>query len=66
MKQNDLVEGIHYYINENGFIVLTRQYHLEKGFCCGMGCVHCPYNYENVPELRRAALLSTQTKKEKS
>lgn len=58
MNQNDLVvqngqflEGIHYYINEDGFIVLTKQYHLEKGFCCGMGCLHCPYNYEKVSEL---------------
>jgi hypothetical protein len=58
MKQAELIEGVHFYINEDGFIVLTEKYHLEKGFCCGMGCQHCPYNYENVPEPRRSFLLS--------
>ena len=60
MKQNDLIEGLHYYINQDGYIVLTEKYHLEKGFCCGMGCLHCPFNYQNVPEPRRASLLSTR------
>ena len=54
----ELTEGIHYYINEDGFIVLTEQYHLERGYCCGNGCKHCPYNYENVEEPRRSELLS--------
>ena len=60
MKQNDLIEGIHFYINQDGYIVLTEKYHLEKGFCCGMGCLHCPYNFENVPEPRRSLLLSAK------
>jgi hypothetical protein len=50
MRQKKLIEGIHFYFNEKGLMVLTKQYHLEKGFCCGMGCLHCPYNYQNVPE----------------
>jgi len=53
----ELTEGLHYYINEEGFIVLTEQYHLERGYCCGNGCKHCPYNYENVGEPRRSELL---------
>ena len=57
MKHTDLVEGIDYYINKEGYIVLTEKYHLEKGFCCGMGCLHCPYQYENVEEPRRSFLL---------
>jgi len=57
MSQPELIEGIHFYINEDGYIVLTEKYHLEKGYCCGMGCLHCPYNYENVPEPRRSLLL---------
>lgn len=57
MKDDELIEGIHYYINEEGFIVLTQQYHKEKGYCCGMGCLHCPYEYENVPEPQRSVLL---------
>ena len=47
MKQNDLIEGVDFYLNKDGYIVLTEKYHLEKGYCCGMGCLHCPYNYNN-------------------
>ena len=43
MSQPELIEGVHFYINKDGYIVLTEKYHLEKGFCCGMGCLHCPY-----------------------
>lgn len=53
----ELTEGIHYYINEDGYVVLTKQYLLEQGSCCGNGCLHCPYNYENVPEPRKTWLL---------
>ncbi len=55
---NNLVEGIDYYFNDDGYIVLTEKYHLEKGFCCGNGCRHCPYEYESVPEPKRSQLLS--------
>ena len=57
MKDDELIEGIHYYINQEGFIVFTERYHREKGYCCGMGCLQCPYHYENVPEPRRSILL---------
>jgi hypothetical protein len=53
----ELIEGIHYYVNDEGYVVLTAQYLLERGYCCGNGCLHCPYNYENVPEPRRTELL---------
>lgn len=52
-----LVEGIHYYINEKGLVVLTKQYLLERGYCCSNGCLHCPYNYENVAEPKKSELL---------
>jgi hypothetical protein len=58
---NKLVEGIDYYFNDDGYIVLTEKYHLEKGFCCGNGCRHCPYNYEAVPEPKRSELLSLKS-----
>lgn len=58
MMNNNLVEGEDYYFNEDGYIVLTEKYHLNKGFCCGNGCKHCPYNYEAVPEPKRSNLLS--------
>ena len=65
MSQPELIEGIHFYINEDGYIVLTEKYHLEKGSCCGMGCLHCPYNYINVPEPRRSFLPSSKGKQTK-
>ena len=34
-----------FFYEENGRIVFTEQYHLERGYCCGSvgGCRHCPY-----------------------
>jgi len=55
--QNELKEGLDYYFNEQGFVVLTEKYHLNKGFCCGNGCKHCPYEYEAVPEPIRSELI---------
>ncbi|RYY47746.1 MAG: hypothetical protein EOO06_11870 [Chitinophagaceae bacterium] len=56
MKQ--LKEGEDYYFNEAGLMVLTETFHLKKGFCCGNGCIHCPYNYVNVAEPKRSELLA--------
>jgi hypothetical protein len=41
MKQ-EFVENVHYYIHE-GAIVMTEKYHIDRGFCCGNNCKHCPY-----------------------
>lgn len=38
-----LVEGEDYYL-ENGRFVFTEKYHLKRGYCCGSGCRHCPYD----------------------
>ena len=56
MKQ--LQEGVDFYYNPEGLMVLTEKYHLERGYCCGNGCRHCPFDYKNVPEPRRSALLA--------
>ncbi len=56
--QENLTEGLDYYLDEKDLIVFTEKYHLEKGFCCGMGCRHCPYHYEAVPEPKRSEALS--------
>ena len=24
-------------------LVMTEQYHIKRGSCCGCGCKHCPY-----------------------
>jgi hypothetical protein len=37
-----------YYL-ENGLMVFTATYHLKRGYCCGNGCRHCPWNHMNVP-----------------
>lgn len=39
---------------ENGKFVLTERYHLRRGYCCGNGCRHCPYDHEAVPLKIRA------------
>lgn len=28
---------------ETGFAVLTAEFLLKRGYCCGSGCRHCPY-----------------------
>lgn len=53
----ELIEGVHYYLDERGLMVLTEKYHLQRGYCCGNGCRHCPYNFENVLEPRRSELM---------
>ncbi len=60
-----LVLAEDFYFNEQGFVVLTEKYHLKKGFCCGNGCRHCPYQYEAVPEPKRSELLSVKSDEEK-
>ncbi len=52
-----LTEGVDFYY-ENGLMVLTEKYHLDKGYCCSNGCRHCPYDYEAVPEPRKSELLA--------
>ena len=53
-------EGLDYYFNEDGNMVLTAHYLLKRGYCCGNGCKHCPYQYENVPEPKRTQLLNAK------
>ncbi len=38
----DLIEGYDYYLDD-GLFVLTEGYLLRRGYCCGNGCRHCPY-----------------------
>lgn len=54
---NNLIEGEDFYYNEQGYMVLTAKYHIDKGYCCGYGCKHCPYEYEAVPEPKRSELM---------
>jgi hypothetical protein len=57
-----LVENIDFYYDECGFVVLTEHYHNERGYCCGHGCRHCPFDFEAVPEPKRSLLVEQKTK----
>ena len=52
------------YTNEGGNTALTREYLLSRGYCCGNGCLNCPYDYKNVPEPKRTQLLNERKKRE--
>jgi len=38
------------YYMENGLVVFTAAFHLKRGYCCGSGCRHCPYDNENLEQ----------------
>lgn len=61
--RNEKFDEDDYYYNADGFVVLSEKYLLERGYCCGNGCVNCPYNYKNVPEPKRSGLLKARTDK---
>lgn len=43
-KEPELAPEDFYY--EGSYIVFTAAYHLKRGYCCGSGCRHCPYEME--------------------
>ncbi len=45
------------YTNNDGKVIFTAEYLLQRGYCCGNGCKNCPYDYKAVPEPRRSLLL---------
>jgi hypothetical protein len=49
MNQSDCKQEEHFYLNEDGCMVFTEKHHLARGYCCGLGCRHCPYQHINVP-----------------
>lgn len=51
-----LIEGEDYELLPDGRLVFLAAYLLKRGFCCGKGCLNCPYDYINVAEPRRAEL----------
>ena len=64
--KKQLKEGVDFYYNEMGYMVLTAHYHLEKGNCCGNGCLNCPFDYINVPEPRKSELLQKRNDEQRS
>ncbi|MBN1924922.1 MAG: hypothetical protein JW798_03730 [Prolixibacteraceae bacterium] len=41
---DDLREGDDYYISKQGYRIMTAKYLSQRGWCCGNGCINCPYN----------------------
>ena len=41
LKEQILKTQDYYY--ENGYKVMTENYHLKRGYCCNDKCRHCPY-----------------------
>ena len=37
----------HYYMDGNK-LVFTEQYHIDRGYCCGNNCRHCPFEPKGV------------------
>jgi hypothetical protein len=33
---------------EDGKMVFTEQFHLQRRFCCGNKCRHCPYSPKHI------------------
>jgi len=44
------VKGEDYYF-ENGYLVFTEKYLLERGYCCESGCRHCPYGFKKKAQV---------------
>ncbi len=61
-----LTEDDDYYFNNDGLVVFTKEYLLERGYCCGNGCMNCPYDYKMVPEPKRTMLLEKRKEKDNS
>ena len=41
---DEAVEGEDYYLTKDGYRVMTGSYLARRGYCCGNGCRHCPYD----------------------
>lgn len=56
-----------FYMNNDGFMVFTAEYLLKRGYCCGNGCKHCPFDYKAVEnELARKRLIEKKKRENES
>jgi len=39
---DEVIEGEDFYW-EDAWMIFTRRFLLRRGYCCGSGCRHCPY-----------------------
>ena len=47
MEKKEFIKDVDYYL-ENGFVIFTEKYLMDRGECCGNNCRHCPYHPENI------------------
>ncbi|HEY8458797.1 MAG TPA: DUF5522 domain-containing protein [Blastocatellia bacterium] len=62
---SEFVEGEDFY-REGDFIVFTRLRHLKRGYCCGSGCRHCPYDPRWTSGATRVAPEAQSQRKEQA
>jgi hypothetical protein len=63
MKKKPLFDDDEFYVNENGLYVFTEDYLLKRGYCCGNGCLHCPFDYKNVVDIEKKKQLLDKRKR---
>ncbi len=34
---------VDFYETEDSLVAFTERYHVNRGYCCGSGCRHCPF-----------------------
>ena len=61
-----LFDDDEFYINDSGFYVFTEAYLLKRGYCCGNGCLHCPYDYKQVQDEEKKKQLQDRQSKMKN
>ncbi len=61
MNKHNTNEEIDSYSQE-GLVIFTATYLLKRGYCCGNGCKHCPYEYKNVTDETRKKQLQERAK----
>lgn len=42
-KKKEFIEGVDFVLL-NGSVIMTEKYLKDRGYCCGNGCINCPYN----------------------
>jgi hypothetical protein len=40
-----------FFYMEEGLCVFTETYHLQRGYCCGNSCRHCPWKEDKKESL---------------
>lgn len=57
-----LKEGKDFYFNQAGLMVFTKEYHLNRGYCCESGCLNCPYDFKKERTMKRVAIIGANGK----